>query len=344
MIHKIALVHGMGQHAKKWSEKIQKQINDNYSDLKADYMPAFDELFEFVEIRYDDIFDDQRTRWEKQATEVIDQLQAGGISSDILQEIMGASQKLGVDNFFMTHILDVALYKWYPMIAEEVRLTVTQQFQECAKSLNWSIISHSLGTAITHDTLQAMFTHTLNSEPLPRRFRPSNTWMIANVSRLISNNKVYQSIVIPSLLQKDGVCETYSSVRHQFDPIPMVKPFHSENAEATDWRERAGGLYTHLPVHGSNTTQLNVHAFDHYLASPSVFVPLMKSLSGRNSVDIQKLEKFTNDYLNTTAEGKAQKVQLIYKKIDPINMSTLKDFFKALKEFYVFLSEAKSFD
>ena len=67
----------------------------------------------------------------------------------------------------MTHILDVALYKWYPMIAEEARLTVTKQFQECAKSVNWSIISHSLGTAITHDTLQAMFTHTINSEPFP---------------------------------------------------------------------------------------------------------------------------------------------------------------------------------
>ncbi|MBU3002138.1 hypothetical protein [Paraglaciecola arctica] len=339
MKHKIALVHGMGQHKENWSNAIQTQIKQQYAELQSVFTKDFDELFEFVEIRYDNVFDEQRARWKSQADDVLENLKIGGISSGGLEQIVKATQSLGEDNFFTTHILDVVLYKWYPLIAEEVRLNVAKSFLDIAKTTtDWSIIVHSLGTAVVHDTLQAMFTQSVEEELLPRVYRPSNIWMIANVSRVVSENQVYRSLVKPTLNIAYGLCEEYFNAQHEFDPIPMVKPFQSDKADAVIWKEEAGGLYLHLPIKGKNTTQINVHAFDHYLAIPSLFVPMMRSFAGRNSIDKTNLANFIAQYESTTVEGQAQSLKLKLEQINPKDMSSIEEFLKALREYYEFLT------
>lgn len=345
MAHKIALVHGMGEHGTNWSAAVQEQIKQQYEQIKSPLTRGFDDAFEFVEVCYDSVFDAQRQRWKAQSDEVLENLKIGGISSGALNELLEATSSLGKDNFFTTHILDVVLYKWFPLIGEEVRLTVAETFLEIAKSTDdWSIIAHSLGTAVTHDTIQAMFTQQVDGKLLPRSYRPDNIWMVANVSRIVSENQVYRSLVKPTLLIEHGLCEEYFNAQHEYDPFPMVKPFQSDHPDAKVWIEEAGGLYLHVPLKGQNTTELNVHGFSHYLAIPGMFVPLMRSLAGRNSVSKSKLTEYIIAYEAKTVEGQARLVKKRFEQINPADLNTIEDFLWSLRQFYEFLNSLISVD
>lgn len=338
MKHKIVLVHGMGAHGKGWSADTQKKFKEQYNKLKSAFAPNFDKAFDFVEVTYDHVFENQRARWKDQADKIYESLKIGGITSGAMEELVEATQSLGKDNFFTTHVLDVVLYKWFPLMAEEVRLNVANTFLETAKSSSqWSIIAHSLGTAVVHDTLEAMFTENVDGKLLPRQYRPANLWMVANVSRVVSQNDVYRSLVKPTLNSSHGLCNEYFSVRHEFDPFPMVKPFQSNHPDGIRWRKEAEGLYLHVPLAGKNTHDWNVHALSHYLEVPGCFFSIMQSFAGNLGINSEEMEKFTKTYEEKTPDGMVRTIKEKFNQINSNDLSTIEDFIKTLRIFFEFL-------
>lgn len=335
--HKLVMVHGMGDFNQGWSEASQALIRTNYNAVRSNYVLDFDEQFEFVEINYNQFFEQRREQWKNQQQEMEATLTAGGISNSLLSKLMSINSQLTSDEFIATHVLDVILYRYIKQIAEQIRTYLAEQFILAATSSSkWSIIAHSLGTAVTHDTLHALFTHNIEGQALARHFRPTNLWMLANVSRVVSDDvDVYKSVVKPTFDPGNGVVSEYFDVRHPYDPIPNVRAFHSKNGEATHWRQTVGNRYQHILLPGSNVTQINVHDFDHYLKSPSVVRAINLSLAGAAAIDETKMKQYKVQYKTTTGEGKAQQAKIKFESISLGDPSTIEAFVKSVSEFKV---------
>ena len=106
----IFLVHGIGVHAEGWSSADDGPVKA-LSKI-AEYYPGFSEqeplsgAIEFVEIRYDDIFDGIRTQWAQLA----ESLNGGSLpiaTPAILQQITGIIAQAGGNSAIATHVLDV---------------------------------------------------------------------------------------------------------------------------------------------------------------------------------------------------------------------------------------------
>ncbi len=333
--HRIVLVHGMGSFDKDWSKEIQELIKSNYTKVKSEYATEFDKRFKFVEVNYNSFFEERREQWKNQNEELKAALTLGGISSSLLDKITSLSDKLTSDKFYATHALDVVLYRYIKQLSEQVRTYLAEEFIKAAKFRGpWSIIAHSLGTSVTHDTLHALFTHQIKHKTLDRHFRPTNVWMLANVSRVVSDDvDVYKSVVKPTFDPSNGVVSEYFNAQHPFDPFPNVKAFHSNNGEATHWRNQVGNRYQHILLPKSDVTELNVHGFSHYLKSPLVTRALILSIGGAAAIDDEKMKIYEKNYQNKTVTATTNKVKEKFEEISLGSPSTIEAFISTTSEF-----------
>ncbi len=189
----LLLVHGMGKPTDetfaKWKE-VLKALYERYSDGEA-----FEDRFNCVNIEYDSIIEQRRDQWE----DLIDAM-AGAISGPSFLPSREDLESVIEDNFFTTHILDVLLYRFVEPVAQNVRAHVVQKISEAVqaapKSSEISILAHSLGTSVVHDSVNAMY-----DTVSPTDFRFHLLGMIANVSRTLETPRwdVYDPKVRPGI-------------------------------------------------------------------------------------------------------------------------------------------------
>lgn len=277
--HLIFLVHGMGKPSSgtyaSWKETLR--------ELYGRYAPNgqnIDDHFKFIEIMYDDLFEEQRSRWN----DAIGSILKTGTQQGIEMPDERSLKLLSGDHFFGTHILDVLLYRFSPMTAENVRSSVVSQFDAVlgeAPGAQFSILAHSLGTAVAHDAIHALYhSHPKNPQNKldPNFFHFKTIAMVANVSRLLETDvDVYKSIVRP---EKKNVgwnyaCRSFLSAAHKWDPFVAPKLFEP----SADWPDpvtRSEGLFTFSRPTLFN--DWNIHAMEHYLLDPEVHIPLFRYL------------------------------------------------------------------
>lgn len=287
--HIVFFVHGVGDDAKGWSRELRasfKALFDSYP-LPPGGLP-FAELFETAEIFYNDLFDEWRKRVAREAGAALRLLGDGGLGDDAVRRLLEAGSAAGGGGFLRTHALDALQYRFLRLVADAIRDAVQHQIMsrlaetEFGTPVRWSIVAHSLGTSVVHDTLQAMFKPGPGTEG-SALFQPFAVVMLANVSQLLHERgflegaDAYGSFVRPNREPDQGACRYYLSAANGFDPVALAGDFSPPSswlAEAARTQRRFRPLaFKAIPK------SREVHGFAEYLAHPGVHVPLFRILS-----------------------------------------------------------------
>jgi hypothetical protein len=309
-LHQIFLLHGMGVHDENWGKASVSQLKRLYKQYPnlSKFFP-FDSFFKIVPIRYDDIFDDLRKRWEEESSSVIDQMVAAGLKKNVVDEINSVNERFGNNSFLSTHLLDVLLYRFAgSVVGSYVRTRVGSSIGKAlgaGETPQWSIIAHSLGTAVAHDALCELWGGEI--ELPPATTRPSVVAMISNVSRLLERSAsglpdVYRSLVRPGANPATNGCDFYINIRHRLDVIAMPKAFKP----AGDWPSmQARTLNRYIePLDVEEIAGENIHALDHYLENPKVHIPIFRALTHSAAISSDEEALAIMAYRNKTLNGK----------------------------------------
>jgi hypothetical protein len=348
--HVIFLVHGMGPFTDGWSKtSVQSQISSLYSVYKVSKDLPFDQLFRFEEITYNTLFEDIRKRWKNQNSAVLKQLKKGGIEDGVLAEVTNANAALGADHFLSTHVLDVVLYKT-KQVREQIKTHVSTRILDTLLKdpsgdlPRWSIIAHSLGTAVTHDSLHALFTQPIpgsKKKTLHGRTKADVLMMMANVSRVLEEDSidVYRSATRPGAATDKGVCRFFINAKHTWDPVPRVKEFRPLD----DWPDlETRQQKRYVPVEINAIQSKDVHAMSHYLSNPKVHVEFFRRIIPvTDLITDEELTKASAVFEGATPFGQFEALQKELKKLqDPTETGNLGDlirnaskFFETLKNF-----------
>lgn len=350
-VHLIFLVHGMGDFKAGWSETTKTMIRDQYATYKALSFIPFNQRFDFVELNYNDEFEALRKMWRDMTKGLGDALTSGAKSElgktdddkkliKNLNEIAGLTNK---DSFLTTHIADVLLYVAARQTAATVRESIRAQIFAALKkqvdeggTLNWSVIAHSLGTAVIHDALHEAYSDLPTSpkaSKLANITRPECLAMIANVSRFLEwDIDVYLSRVRPGNPDEpDAACRAYLNAHNVFDPFTRPKPFRP----AAQWPSlgvRALGLYEDAEISTIESPK-QVHDLDHYLRNPRVHGPLFNYMVGQEVLDKATIDDAHARYVANTPLGKLGEFSAALKQFELGDDSPWADVFKKWSAF-----------
>ncbi len=282
------LIHGIGVHETDWAEEVDgpvktlRQVSRQYPYFQSKPLEA---RVEFVPIHYDEIFQEIASKCQ-QDTAQIQQLDPTGTLTGALSWMASAGEK--ENNFFWSHVADIAMYRFCPVYRERVRSHVIAQIAKRIEaafdadgSAACSVLAHSMGTAVAHDSLHLLGTvrwgdktNALN----PSHWRFNHIFMVANTSRFLQTEdremkKVYESIVRPGPVEDPGsYCATYWNMRHEADPVPFPRMF-----DPVGWKN-----YSAVPIR--HYYDPNVHSLSHYLLNPRVHIPILRKLTTPKSV------------------------------------------------------------
>jgi hypothetical protein len=288
--HQVFLVHGMGDFAAGWSVGSQQVLRDAWSKYQRIKELGLAGHFDFVEVTYNDIFEEIREQWRVNAAAAAGALSGTGLEDRAAQRLVALANAASGDDFARTHVLDVVMYRFMRQISERVTQSVRRQILDRLHSFaqndtpSWSILGHSLGTAVVCDTLHAMFSQVVDGATLGERFKPDFVFMVANTSHLLWNKggDSYASLVRPHSVDTLGMCWKYCDFSHELDPVPAVDAFDPPASWFPDGIKTSerSTFYADVKIRAADTQYLNVHGLNHYLSHPSVHVGIVNTLLG----------------------------------------------------------------
>lgn len=304
----LILIHGMGEHEK---DEFLKSFFEPL-DAATKHFNSMKELSKSVipyYIDYNDLIKDVRNVMKK-AT--IDDLHARfpGAPS-FIAKINELNRKFAEDDsFWFTHVLDVAIYR--SIYADAIQARVGKQLIEAMQAATDAkedihIVCHSLGTAVMHDTLHKLYTNGLNDQHGKLLLSAGlnkirSITMVANVCTLpITEATPYTSVVKPG---PDGICDHFMTCRHVLDPFASIVKFD----QGAHWPNVHGSIFRNTVI--KRVERANVHDLDHYLADPSVYLPLFMNLfpvTFKTTAAELKAAKDAHD--KTTLQGKFEKLK-----------------------------------
>lgn len=300
MAHTIFLVHGMGMFGEGWANsysELLKTLWATYGKLNKAFPIAA--TARFVPITYGHVFEDWRTRLGGHNEDVIKHIASlpGGMPFDKLADL---TSKLTGSSFGATHILDVALFYSSPLFRSAVLSSVDAQIRAALPSVNelqtFSVIAHSLGTAVIQQALQARADEERANGIRPPLFRVRSLLMLANVSRILEKSgtsDVYESIVRPASSPDKGLCDIYLNGRNRLDPIWRPKEFDPVGRwtwESSPNVQRFRHLsFTHL-------VQPNPHDLGDYLAHPLIHGNFFRSITSKLAIPEGELNERVYDH------------------------------------------------
>jgi len=276
-----------------------------------------DALVDIEPVGYGDLFESYREQLDAQdgsLTERITRIDGPDIRIEsFAAELDGIERRLGRDEFFNTHWLDVILYR-YTLLSELVRLRIAEALGRAIAekgAANVHVLGHSLGTAVLHDALQKSFgpenlvdEHGTNHNLDLHAHRLGGVHMVANVSRTLQTFvKVGSSVVRPG---ERGCTAVFSEYRHRLDPITLIRPFLPTDNGVWTTHEIFRSAYRLVEL--TPVIATNVHSLSHYLANPEVHRPLFRLLFGHRP-PVAEQNEATASYLGRTVGGKARALQ-----------------------------------
>src|SRR5688572_18030208 len=167
--HQLFLSHGMGKQPEGWSAGMEVAIRAAFKNVPALATLSFDDFFDFVPLRYDHHFEDLRKQWADMGRKLMTFLGPLATEGELdatgkfIVKLARAANSFEKDDFSRTHLLDVFLYRFATQSRHTVRSKVADQILKRLDSLDktslirWSVVAHSLGTSVAHDTLHEMF-------------------------------------------------------------------------------------------------------------------------------------------------------------------------------------------
>ncbi len=337
--HKIFLVHGMGEHGDGWGDDFVEQLSKLYDGFKLlPLFVPFEDLFEFVQVGYNQFFDERRTQWSDDAGQVLALLEAGKLQKSAVTEISKIADSTSKDEFLNTHLLDVFLYRFTP-VGEQVRRHLAGAILDklAADPGPWSIVGHSLGTSLVHDALHQLFTDAVTG-PAMRRARADLLVMVSNVSRLLEQKgmDVYKTVTHPSADPLKGVCRHYLNLKHEWDPFTRPREFRPTD----DWPDvttRQLGRLRKIEINAFASK--NIHSLEHYFGNPKVHVPFFRLLSRPDFIPADELDEAVAEYEANTPLGTFEKLQKELRNLQISDQATWRQVIKGFKKFFETLKD-----
>ena len=346
--HTLFLVHGVGVHAPgTWADEVVeklKSVSEAYATFRDE---PLEERVEFVPVSYDQHLTAALDRWKQsgqtlaafaRASELVD---ADSMSwlDDVLPD---------ETSFVWTHVVDVVLYRFFRLeqgrIQDSVKLQIGERVAQGLDrdaSASFSVLAHSLGTAVAHDALAELAAPTLDGRVntlAPPNFRFNAIHMLANTSRLLQTRiKAYESMVRPGPRNsKSSYCLRYYDYRHELDPIVVARTF-----EPSGW----GDLFTGALVR--HYRDWDIHGFAHYLDNPRVHVPILNSLTRVDAIPRPERATAVGDYaqfggkLQAVAEVQARIGELAALKHQLEEDASLSEAFDTIRKMLAVLGEIR---
>jgi len=365
----IFFVHGVGRHADGWARApggpihALKQAANQYACFQG---LDLEDLLDMVEIRYDDIFDAHLKQW----AELADELKLSPASSAAFNRVSELLRRVDDDdNLFAQYGGDVILYTAFKLIARRVRLKVNGVIsQKVTEALNasrhqpgpdpeFSIVGHSLGTTIVHDSLQQLAMNDWlpqddaelqqsglddkqraqlgqlmqnpgNNPYAVGNFKWDGVFMVSNTSRLLhqTSDDPYKSLVQPG-----RAIRYFFNIDHELDPVSKVKRFRVP----TSWnRSRA------VTVEVDHVHEVNIHGYAHYLKRPAVhrliFRSLVAEFSNSYNDQARELERVFPKYAPEIEQKKArieQEMNQLKQDFENKSLSRLRELYEKLQQF-----------
>jgi hypothetical protein len=305
------LIHGVGVHPANWWNGVVEQIDQLGSRYATVSVPPSKEV-DFVGITYDDVFDAQLQRWDQDLA----QLKASALFpqvKDALSWLDGATER----SFVWTYIGDVVLF-----LVEVTRMAVVARVTAALADViskksdgdtEFSIIAHSLGTAVAMEAVNALATPApgIGWPGLPPGFLFREIVMVANTSRLLQRKGLQaytESRLLPRRYAANGLCVTYRNVFHRLDPIPWVRGFDLQANESSGYFRFAVEHYY----------ARNIHSIEHYLEHPAVHGPILR-LPDPNNLPANDLKAAIDQYYGVKRfGGEFEKVAEVDQYIDEL--------------------------
>ena len=321
----LIFVHGVGKHDTGWALNDTKaapyleEVLGEYPEFAGN--PLSNDVA-FEEITYDATFETVRQQWVELSTSLsgtgmkgYDQASLAAIQQRIGDDANRLGQELAQDKFAVTHALDAVMYKGFPLIQDIVCHHVAAQLAAIvAKHLadanadprvipTFTIVAHSLGTAVVYDALQLLSTRAwlttipafigtqndqLGGQDLQGGVLDSMyganpfggdslfDWhglvMVSNVSRFMSEARARpdrpESVVKPEWAPNTNgrVLRFYYNIDHALDPTAKLKPFSCKELWARAWDEGRAEDIDDL----GHIYDANVHGLTHYIKNPRV--------------------------------------------------------------------------
>lgn len=349
-MHKIFMLHGMGNHSPAWAKAVILQIKAQYDEYCFSRDLPFEKNFEFIPLSYNRIFDQYLDEWRKNAEQLEkwDKLRVSSINN-FVEEMTKLAKTNPNNNFETTHIGDVLLYlltNIRELVKDEVLLQITKNLRESA-SEGWSIISHSLGTRVMTDALQGFYTTQNFNASVYGKARVVMT--VANVSYLLQRlsqdlrsdetGDVYHNAVFPSSRAGEGVCRHFINVAHELDPFLFVWPFNPP----ADFGNGSGrvfdrALYEDIQLRARDLTGTDPHDLAHYFRHPDVHQALFQALvdPGGSSIFSEKeIQREREDYYDETLKerGKLEKAKDFLQSLKHKDHTEFRDVLERWKEY-----------
>lgn len=288
MVTRLFVIHGMGVFDDTWSKPVEKQLGDIYKQYDGLSSVPQKTRFTIHPIRYDDILSDLVKKWQTDAT-AISKL-SEGVSAAKADALVGWLKTAG-EGFPWTHAADVLLYRCFSDVREAVVVTVANQMLKVINAdlkkdqdVRWGVLAHSLGTAVAHDALHALWTTQFGPGVAisPADVKAAFVVMVANVSRALETDAdVLTSTVQPGKASNaTRGCLNFVTARHALDPFTIPRMFDPE--EWPDAETVQQGRYRSIRV--NHFRDRNIHGLKHYLSHPAVHIPLMRLLTDQKSV------------------------------------------------------------
>lgn len=294
----LLLVHGMGNHTPPSGGKPgsfgQEFIDATTASLQMFSKHSEDTLGAYVDIHefnYNAWFDKMRTTMADNAKDMqsrlvaLNQIYGTSIPLELAGSLTNLEAKFGGDEFFYTHWLDVIFYG--TMLGAKVRVDAALKIAELVENYGGSnvhIIAHSLGTAVTHDTLHLLYRREHDpDDKIPDLHlvdhKLGSVWMFANVSRMVNSvtrlSDPLGTVVRPGQL---GCAVWFNNIRHALDPITWLARFSPKNDGA--WISEAAYNSNYRSIVTELIVEANTHSFTQYVRDPKVVERLFPFLMG----------------------------------------------------------------
>ncbi|MGC4071193.1 MAG: hypothetical protein QM760_01470 [Nibricoccus sp.] len=351
----ILLVHGMGKNTasangkpgsfgKEFIDATNKALR-RFSKHANDSIETYCDIHEF---NYNEWFDKMRTIMADNARSMSDRLNAigmfpgAGSAAGLVAQLTAFEAKFKNDQFFYTHWLDVLFYG--TMLGAKVRVDAAAKINALVEQYGGSnvhIIAHSLGTALTHDTLHLLYRaeHDPNDQ-IPdldvTTHKLGSIWMFANVSRLV-NSITRLSDPLGSLVRPGvgGCTFKFTNTRHVLDPFTWPARFNPPNDGS--WVPNATYATDYRPIVIDLILDANTHSFTQYLSDPKVVERLLPFfLESKFQGTIPEFNQYVADYSAQSIQGAFTALQDSLKDAlkESDQVTGWMDFFNQAKAFY----------
>lgn len=275
------LVHGMGTNLdaaaepEAWFKEVEAALHAAWKRFPSLEDENFADFIELCPLSYD-----QRFRQYTARVAAAGERLRGKIGDVSYAKALAAVAGAGADdekNFLWANVMDVVLYRLGGDFNIEVQVALQLQLAEkvrearlarTAAPVQFSMLTHSLGTAVAHGMLQRLALGAIGESKafmLGKGFGLRCYMTLANTSRVLFRPR--GSLYDKTLIRPGKYVESFVNVSHIADPVPAPMRFAPRT-----W----GAGYREVQL--KHFRDANLHGFTHYLEHPAVTGALFKSL------------------------------------------------------------------